>query len=322
MKLRRSLRRLLRNNRLPNYVFGRAYYIVAALTRGYPARRDSEEIPAPFFIIGAARSGNTLLRALLVGHPQIAIPPESYVLPRLVEKWEHLSFLRWDDLVRVVIGTFQSHPEFFTWNVDLSAVYRKALAIDKRDRSLAAMIDLIYRHYATEVFPGARVWGDKTPFNTENYRAILRLFPQARYIHILRDGRDAVSSALEAGLFEGDVERASREWLLRVRSARELSRHVDKSRFLEVRYERLVADTLSVLQEVCNFLGLPFAEQMAAHEDVFGSLGDAKHYAHHANLARPITAESVGKWRQRLTDDQKAIVNRALGRELRQYGYG
>ncbi len=321
LKLRNRLQVLLRNHRLLNYVYGRAYYIAAALTRGYPARRDSEVIPAPFFLIGAARSGNTLLRALLVGHPEIAIPPESYVLPRVVEKWEQLSFLRWDDLVRVVIGTFQSHPEFHTWNIDLSAVYPKALAIDVKHRSLAAIIDLVYRHYANEAFPGARVWGDKTPFNTENYRAILRLFPQARYIHILRDGRDAVSSSLEAGLTEGDVERACREWLLRVRSARALSRRVDSSRFLEVRYEDLVTDPRSVLQGVCDFLEVPFEEQLMSHERVFKSLGDVEHYAHHAGVAKPISAASVGRWRQRLTDDQKAIVNRVLRPHLRQYGY-
>ena len=218
---RQKLDFAIRRHAVLNAAYGIAGTVGRALTRRYPLSLGPTEIdPPPFFIIGAARSGNTLLRALLVGHSHVAIPPESYVLHHIVDRWGQLAFLKWQDLVGVAIGTFASHPEFESWELDLTPVFGRAMALQRRERSLARVLDLVYRHYVDAKEPGARMWGDKTPFNTENWYAIERTFPTARYVHVLRDGRDAVSSAVQADLFSGDVSSACDSWLLRVRRKR------------------------------------------------------------------------------------------------------
>jgi protein-tyrosine sulfotransferase len=305
-----------------NSMYGAVYLAGASLFRRYPASRGPGEIdPPPFFIVGAARSGNTLLRALLVGHTEISIPPESYVLGTIARKWDRINFLDWGEVVKLVVGEFESHPEFHTWNTALSPVYETLLGLAPEERSLARVIDAVYRHYSAEKSRGFRVWGDKTPLNTECLPSIDRVFPDARYIHVIRDGRDAVSSAVEAGLFGGSVEAVCRQWLLRVGNASEFGRRVGGDRYMELRYEDLVTDAGAAVRRVCAFLGVAFEAQMMEHSQSFDTMGDTGTLEHHANVRKPITSDSIGKWKQRLTEGQIRTVERMLRHRLDTLGY-
>lgn len=322
MGFKRKLKETLTRHRWLNTLYGALFLGGRSVFGRCPASRGPDELrPPPFFIIGAARSGNTLLRALLVGHSAIAVPPESYVLGGIARKWDRLNFLGWEELVKTVIGEFESHPEFHTWQTELWPVYEPLLQIETERRSLAIILDTIYRHYAATHASGAGIWGDKTPLNTERIFLIGRVFPGARYIHMLRDGRDAVSSAVRARMFGGSVEAACEQWLLRVRSARELGERIDSSRYMELRYEDLVTDPKSAVQWVCTFLGIEFEEGMMAHDRVFASMGDTTSLEHHASVGQPVNTASIGKWKERLTPGQIELMEPLLREELVRTGY-
>jgi hypothetical protein len=292
------------------------------LFRRCPASLGAGEIqPPPFFVIGAARSGNTLLRALLVGHTAISIPPESYVLGGIARMWDRVCYRNWDDLVRFVVGEFENHSDFHTWEIDLGPARESLRGVEPARRSAARIVDEVYRRYTEVKFPGATMWGDKTPLNTERVFLIDRVFPGAKYIHMLRDGRDAVSSAVKVGLFGGGVESACGKWLLRVRNARDLGRRVAGGRFVELRYEDLVSDPRASVEKVCGFLGVPFEEQMMEHDRAFDKMGDTTRLDHHAKVGQPVTTDSIGKWKERLSADQVVTVEKLLGDELVRTGY-
>jgi len=317
-----KLKQLLTRHPRLNALYGVVFLGGKSVFGRCPASRGPDElIPAPFFIIGAARSGNTLLRALLVGHSAIAVPPESYVLGSIARKWDRLNFLDWEELVKTVIGEFESHPEFHTWQTELWPVYEQLLQLDKEQRSLAIILDTIYRHYATTQSPGATVWGDKTPLNTERIFLIDRVFPGARYIHMLRDGRDAVSSAVKVKMFGGSVEAACEQWLMRVRNARELGDKIGSTRYMELRYEDLVFDPESAVQWICTFLGVDFEKQMMDHSETFKKMGDTTALDHHASVGLPVNTGSIGKWKERLTPRQIELMKPLLRDELRRTGY-
>jgi len=261
------------------------------------------------------------LRALLVGHSAIAIPPESYVLGGVALQWDRVNYLDWGDLVRLVVAEFEGHPEFHTWEVDLGPVTEALVAVEPGRRSLARIVDGIYHYYAAAKSPGAKVWGDKTPLNTEKVFLIDRVFPGARYVHMLRDGRDAVSSAVAAGLFDGNLEAACAQWVSRVGNALELRRQIGDSRFMELRYEDLVSNPRAAVGRVCDFLGVDFEEQMMEHSRAFDEMGDTTALEHHARVGKPVTTESIGKWKERLTPDEAAVVERMLRDGLRRTGY-
>jgi hypothetical protein len=322
MSVERTLKRLMDRRPWLTTAYGVLRSGGRTLLRRCPAGLGAGEIqPPPFFVIGAARSGNTLLRALLVGHSAIAIPPESYVLGGLARAWDRVSYRDWDDLTGFVVGEFEKHAEFHTWEVDLAPVRETLRGVTPGRRSLARIIDEVYRYYAAEKFPGASVWGDKTPLNTERVFLIDRVFPGARYIHMLRDGRDAVSSAVQAGLFGGGVEAACDQWLSRVRNARDLGHRVGPGRYTELRYEDLVSDPRASVDKVCAFLGVAFEEQMMEHDRAFDKMGDTATLDHHAKVGQPVTTDSVGKWKTRLTESQVRTVEKLLGRQLAECGY-
>jgi hypothetical protein len=288
-----------------------------ALSRRHPLSPD--QAPAPFFIIGSGRCGTTLLRAMLVSHGSVAIPPESNMIPAAIRKYSALSFLDWADLCRLVIADFESLPDFPHWQTSLAGAYAKAVALPSGQRALATIIDVIYRCYIEQHFPAASIWGDKTPANTTYVEWIDQVFPNARYIHMLRDGRDVVSSFVKSGI-HSDLGRACEDWKARVAAAR---RFGEKSgeRYLEVRYEDLVREPRQQISRVCALLGLEFREAMLRHERIAPRLTDVAVVPHHSQVMRGINADRIGGWTRNLSAQQQAYVQRTLRRGLIAAGY-
>ncbi|MBM7556928.1 sulfotransferase family protein [Halanaerobacter jeridensis] len=287
----------------------------------YPINDSKNELSCnPFFVIGSGRSGNTLLRSVLCNHSKVGIPPESYILGLMSRKWQTLNFLEWEDLVKVIVGTLESHPQFFTWETNLFPVYQRLLKLDKDNRSLAKIIDEIYCYYCDQKFPEAELWGDKTPINTLNLGWIDRIFDDVKYIHIIRDGRDAVNSYLKMGRYE-NVEEASWRWNKSIQLARNFGRTKSSNEYLEIKYEEFVSSPENEIEKVCNFLNLNFEEGMTKHHEKFDELGDVTKLEHHSNLERPINTDSIGKWEKNLSEKQRKKVNELLKKNLKILGY-
>ena len=125
-------------------------------------------------------------------------------------------------------------------------------------------IAAVFAAYAAQ--RGKPRWGDKTPLYMQHLDLLDRLFPDARFVHPIRDGRDAALSflAVPPGLMtEGwghprDAAGFACQWAIEVRAARRLGARVGADRYLEVRYEELVADPDTVLRAVCAFAELEF----------------------------------------------------------------
>jgi hypothetical protein len=292
----------------------------AHLMKAPPLCGSSRELQPPFFIIGSGRSGTTVLRSMLVAGGEVAVPPESFVLPEVIALYKVYGFLPWEQVVKLVIGSFEAHPLYASdWGIDLAPVHREAAALAPARRNLATIIDLIYRHFMREKEGKELRWGDKTPYNAVALPEILEVFPNAQFLHILRDGRDCVSSGLDARI-RRDIESAASRWLRDVAACRAFGEALDSARFLEIRYENLVHEPEATLATVCRFLGIRYQEEMLGFYRIASQLGDGYH-PHHRNLHNPLSNSSVGKWRERLTPAQQDRVRDILGSTLKQLGY-
>jgi hypothetical protein len=272
----------------------------------------------PFFIIGSGRSGNTLLRGILVSHPKISIPPESYVLKTVIWKFQTYTFLPWNDIIKIVIGEFESSNDFFAWDIKMYPVYENLKKLRRKERTLAKIIDEIYCHYGRNKFPDFEIWGDKTPINTLHLDSIYPIFKNANYIHLIRDGRDVVSSLLKMGRFK-TVEEAALRWKKSIKYARRFGKQKMKN-YIEIRYEDLVSNPKFEVEKICNFLNINFDENMLNHKER-AELKDVKTHKHYSNVKKPINTRSIGKYKRNLSELQKNKVEKIIQDDLIKLNY-
>lgn len=268
--------------------------------------------PPPLFVLGVSRSGTTLLRVILDRSPGISIPDETFFVPQLAHRHrgrvDPEAFL--DDLRRL--------PRLAAWEVspaELRARLRPGLTVGEA-------LDAAYSAYAAK--HGKPRWGDKTPMYMRHLGLIDRLFPAAQYVHLIRDGRDAALAFLD--MPEGVVTKTwahprspagfACEWRTEVRRARELGRRVGPSRYLEVRYEELVADPEGVVRSICAFAGLPFEPEMLEYAGAV----DVSGKPHHQRLLTPPT-RGVRDWRTQMSREDALAFGRIAGDLLSDLGY-
>ena len=244
--------------------------------------------PPPLFVLGVRRSGTTLLRVMLDRHSQLAIPDESYFIPQVAAR--HRGRLNvdafCDDISRL--------PTLIDWGVPVSQV-RASLT---QGATVSQGLQAIYRVHAER--QGKRLWGDKTPMYMQFLPLIERLFPDARFVHLVRDGRDAACSfltmpdgvATETWAHPRSPAGFACQWRTEVRAARALGERVGPDRYLELRYEDLVIDPRAGLAAVCEFANIAYEPPMveyAGHIDLSGK-------PHLTGLKRPPTP-GLRDWR-------------------------
>ena len=267
--------------------------------------RKSER-PAPVFIVGSGRSGNTLLRRLLMAGGEVYIPPETYVLGRILSDVRRLSpWADWHATVSLVLGHFALSEDFDTFPTSSLRPVKVALeALPEKRRSLAAILDAFYQHMARAAGSEAHVWGDKTPLNAVVLDELIEVFPKARVIWMYRDGYDVTASYLAMGRYADPVSAAER-WV-RSNEACAACARARPEQVHRIRYEDLVADPRAALATLCAWLGLRYDDEMVNCLPATGSLGDTTRHAHHAQVHQPISTDSVGRGRERLGADVSA----------------
>lgn len=273
----------------------------------------------PFFIIGSGRCGTTLLRRVLQVSPDIHIPPETYMIGEAAEIFRECGAMGWSRLVRLTLASFEYHEEFGVWETGLRDLAQQLVHAPRGERSLAHILDALFRHHATIKGRTPVRWGDKTPVNYRHTADILRIFPDARFVHLIRDGVDVVQSILKAGM-RSDVAGAAERWLEGTTMAHAFC-VAHPAITLEVRYEDLVRDPATHARRVCDFLGIAFLPGMIESGDAGDAVRDVLGWEHHANVLKPISTGSVGKGRRDMSEPDRRTLQQLIGRELAAFGY-
>jgi hypothetical protein len=265
----------------------------------------------PLLILGVRRSGTTLLRVMLDRHSQLAVPDESYFVPQLADR--HLRHVDPDEFV----DDLRRLNTLTEWEVPLDRV--RARLHD--DMPIGAAVATVYAVYADE--RGKPRWGDKTPMYMQNLRLLERLFPDALFVHLIRDGRDAALSFLamprgivtETWMHPRTPAEFACQWRTEVAAARRLGRRVGR-RYLEVRYEELVADAEAALRRICEFAGLEFEPGLV---DYAGNV-DVSAKPHQQSLKQPPTS-GLRDWRTQMSPTDVTAFEHVAGDLLRELGY-
>jgi len=283
--------------------------------------------PAPF-VVGVTRSGTTLLRMMLDAHPQLTIPPETHFIPDLIEasREEHASP---ESLHEVVVA----NRRWGDFHLDADALLERFEAIQPLNAGDA--IRAFFELYAEG--QGKPRWGDKTPIYINRMMLIERALPEARFIHLIRDGRDAALSRAKRVLKEPTpMFKVAERWRNRILRAREQGPRLEH--YLELRYEDVVLDTEATLRRICEYVELPWddamlhyheraAERMREmHRDLPPEPGKPLRPADHRMAAHALTSEPpdpsrLGRWRTEMSPEDRAAFEEAAGDLLAELGY-
>jgi len=272
----------------------------------------------PIFVIGAQRSGTTLLRYILSSHPRIYIPPESNFIPRYFGSEPRGTFSR-NQSIEIMKG-IQNYRTFFKdWKHERPDPV--TLVDSLQYLTPANLLNTLYIQYAS--YYDAQRWGDKSPIYSDYVELINEIFPQAQFIHIIRDGRDVVLSMLKSyqtiRFFYFDIYYAARIWKERVNKARIAGNRIGPEKYYEVRYEDLTSSPANEIRNICQYLGEDFFENMTAP---YSTAADFHHsIGIHSGTRKPLNTGSVGKWKTSMSLKDQRVFNSIAGVLLADLGY-
>jgi hypothetical protein len=275
-------------------------------------------VERPIFVVGAQRSGTTLLRYILCSHPRLYIPPESNFIPRFFQRRPRAPMQR-QQAIDTLNGILTYRMFFRDWREDrpVPAAFVDSLP----DATPATFLDALYSQYACRF--GAERWGDKSPIYTVHLDLLAEIFPMAQFIHIIRDGRDVALSMMKAyqhaRFFYVDIYFAAQSWKRRVHAASSAGRRLGAGRYLELRYEQLTANPEAMIREICEFLGEDYQPAMAEPDQE----ARAHHHSQgiHRATRQPLTTTSVGRWRTEMSQIDQRLFQTAAGDLLTELGY-
>lgn len=217
-------------------------------------------LPAPL-IVGAPRSGTTLLRMMVDSHPEAAIPSETVFLPAAIK-----ASLASDRPAEAFVAAMYSHERWSDQHLDATEILaeiERAGCFGAAGRyELGEVIRIFYRMHARRA--GKIRWGDKTPQYNHQLRLLGGLLPETRFIHLVRDGRDVALSIRSFWWGQKTVDEAAEWWSEQIAKTRRQAAEVEH--YLEVRYEDLVRDPRRELHRICEYLELPWEKQMLDYQ--------------------------------------------------------
>jgi hypothetical protein len=262
----------------------------------------------PLFIGGPARSGKTLVRWILASHPRIAVTRRTEMWSRFADRYGDLGDA--GNLERC-LEAMMARPQIAALEPDLGRVRHD---LGTGEPTYARLFASINRQYADRC--GKARWGDQSPANERFAGPIMAAYPDARFVHLLRDPRDcAAALLLEKQRRRSGVARWTASWLVSAVLAREHAERYPVA-YLVVRYEDLVAEPERTVRHLCHALGERFEPAML-------SIEGAERYREQRRSSGgiAISAAFVGAYRRALSPPVVAAIQSAAGGEMERLGY-
>lgn len=251
----------------------------------YQQREPSQRLDQPIFLVGSERSGTTLCRLMLDHHPQITWCNEfEYSVDLMSDGHQAGNPEGWPDL-----------DEYYQW-LSLQRVFRATgFKVDPNlsypDLINSFLVQRLERHQKPIV--GATVH--------RHYDRLIRIWPNAKFIHIVRDPRDVAKSCIGMG-WAGNVWKAVERWIIAEKLWDKLSAQLPSDRKLEIQYKDLIGNAQQTLETISAFIGVDYSPEMLT-------------YPEHTDFALP-DPKLVGQWQKKLTPFEVRLVEARVEQSL------
>jgi hypothetical protein len=290
------------------------------------AQDGTARLPAPF-VVGVNRSGTTLLRMMLDAHPQLTVPPETHFLPELIDVAD-----AGNPTPEALLATITGQREWGDFGLSEEELLERFRALDPLTAGDA--LRAFYEAYAERV--GKPRWGEKTPIYVKSMRKIESALPEARFVHVIRDGRDVALSIRDRATKDHPIDRIADRWVRRITRAREQAKRL--AHYKEIRYENLILDTEPTLREVIDFYELPWDDAVLDYhqrsaerlEEMKRELPDdgkrttlsvELRMKTHARTTEKPDPRRVSRWRESMDPADRRLFESIAGPLLAELGY-
>lgn len=291
--------------------------------------RSSARGSGPLFLVGCGRSGTSLLRLMMDAHPDLAVPEESHVIYQVARGCVQGSWPPRPDAaaVRRFVSLLDDHRYLSLWELSKTSLGLRLEALGD-SLSYAALFSALFEEYAAR--QGKPRWGDKTPMHVMYIPLLRKLFPDARFVHLVRDGRDVAASLLTRTWGPTHLFYAGLYWKWLVLAGLAAGRSLGPDVVRVLRHEDLIAEPEQNLREICAWADLEFDDSMlryyqtdSAH--LYAARGDEKT----RRVLDPPNPALSYRWKQSMSaSDQRSLLRQAgallhtLGYEVDELGRG
>jgi len=276
----------------------------------------------PIFIIGSERSGTTLVLAILACHPRIAVPEVTWYYPRFRPYLHTYGDLGESANFNTLAHEMANGLRVPYWRMaDANpAGFGAEIAARAADieQSYAGVFAAMFERYAGYVDKPR--WGEKTPGNVFYVAQILEDFPNAQFVYIYRDCRDASAEFIDSQFGPTNAYSAAVMWRDGQQAVKPFRDRLGAQQWFNIRYEDFVRSPVESLKNMCAFLGEDYDHSLMEFHSTPIAQRRGKTKDNWA-LAHPITDRHVGIYKNQLSLDQQGIMSWVAGDLMRELGY-
>nr|XP_039252283.1 protein-tyrosine sulfotransferase 1-like [Styela clava] len=249
----------------------------------YTKKRPDEDLEQYLiFVGGIPRSGTTLMRKMLESHPDIRCGPETHVIPWLLK----------------------DHYEWTTSTKEFVRLVEAGVAPHALDNAMAKFILSIIVHHG----PPAKYLCNKDPYSLQATTYLHGLFPNSKFILMLRDGRASAHSVISKGITVGNWNIKSyrdvlMHWNDEINNMYKECLTSGPKVCLPVHYEKLVLQPVATTKKIFNFLGIPWCKEVLHHEDHANETKLSAYELSTDQVKKPIYLEGLTKWFGKIPPD-------------------
>lgn len=268
---------------------------------------------SPIFLAGADRSGTSLIYSLLASHPNIS-------MVRRTNMWRYF-YRRYGDLGEAsnferCLSSMMHYKRMRHLQPDEDRIRRE---FKQGAPTYGRLFALFHQHNAERM--GKPRWGDKSLHTEIHADAVFTEFPNARFIHMVRDPRDRCASMMKRyEKNQGRVGAATGRWLTSVHVAeRNLAKYPNN--YMVLRYETLASNPKATLKKVCAFIHEDYQPEMLSMKAVPEMREGGGNSSYGQFEPAVISTRSIGRYRDMLSDSEILFIQRFAKREMHQYDY-
>jgi len=284
------------------------------MTAPAPGQTDT---PPPVFMFGFERSGTTLLSMMVGAHPRIAVPLSVtglwYRYGSRLDAYNQLAETA--DLERMIDDLLREE-RIRLWDVELD---RETLLEELGTGSYGAVISRFHQAYANA--KGKPCWANLDIATLDHMDQANQWFPEARFVHIVRDGRDVALSHRTMPYGASNTLDCAERWVHRVDSNLKMGRILGPERYHVVRFEDLVLESEATLEGLCDFIGIDYSDRMLEYGQMVEEKVPEDRRWLWPDLARKPVGTKVGTWRHNMSRPRRIVFEGVARDMLRQLGY-